>query len=154
VAVVEALIAADAVVNIRTESGMDHYQPTPLHDAARAGHADVLVLLLDAGALVDAELSVSDSSGLTALAIAAGEGHVDAVRVLIKRGANIEGSGGYHTPLFQAVDGDQVEVVEALIDSGADVNAGEDGLTPLRSAKSFGRRERVQEVLRAHGAVE
>jgi len=82
VAVVEALIAADAVVNIRTESGMDHYQPTPLHDAARAGHADVLVLLLDAGALVDAELSVSDSSGLTALAIAAGEGHVDAVRVL------------------------------------------------------------------------
>ena len=57
---------------------------TPLHVAAARGHAEVVSVLLDAGADIDA----MDSDGVTPIAMAAASGHTAVVRTLLDRGAN------------------------------------------------------------------
>jgi ankyrin repeat protein len=55
--------------------------------AARGGHTEIVAYLLDAGA----DLAATDGPiEMTALHHAAGEGHVDAARVLVARGAPLE----------------------------------------------------------------
>ena len=54
-----------------------------LRSASGNGHKDVVSMLLDAGAQVDAK----DNSGSTALMIASWNGHKDVVEVLKKHGA-------------------------------------------------------------------
>ena len=51
--------------------------------AANAGHSQVVQLLLDAGAQVDAR----DNAGYTSLMIAAGSGHAQLVELLLHAGA-------------------------------------------------------------------
>ncbi len=46
----------------------------------------MVALLIDRGAKIDAK----DADGLTALMIAAGEGHLEMVEVLVKRGARVD----------------------------------------------------------------
>ena len=58
---------------------------TSLHLAAASGNADMVTLLLDRGADVNA---LETESGQTPLIFAADENRVDAIRVLLKRGAN------------------------------------------------------------------
>ncbi|PNW75767.1 hypothetical protein CHLRE_12g561400v5 [Chlamydomonas reinhardtii] len=57
---------------------------TPLMAAAAAGDCETLVLLLDAGADIEAEAK----DGLTALAAAVRENQKEAVRLLLRRGAS------------------------------------------------------------------
>jgi ankyrin repeat protein len=60
------------------------FKGTPLQYAASSGHAEVVKLLLDRDAAIDA----TDSFGRTPLMWAAQAGHMDAVRVLLDRRAN------------------------------------------------------------------
>ena len=57
----------------------------PLHEAARHGHAELVRLLLERGARVNAR----SGTGRTALHLAAEEGHADVVRVLVDSGADV-----------------------------------------------------------------
>ena len=57
-----------------------------LHDAARCGDTATILDLVDAGARVD----VRDDEGRTPLLLAAEEGHLTAVRALVKAGAELD----------------------------------------------------------------
>lgn len=92
----------------------------PLHEAARCGHADVVRVLLDAGARPDAK---ADPLGVSALMLAVENGHSEIVRMLIKRGASLgarnrlNGQGVLH---LAAQNGD-LTMIGLLISSGAGV---------------------------------
>lgn len=60
------------------------YTWTPLMHAARRGHADIVRLLLEAGADPDRR----DRDSNTALTLAAGDGHWEAVAMLLDRGVD------------------------------------------------------------------
>ncbi|TYZ61591.1 hypothetical protein PybrP1_003467 [[Pythium] brassicae (nom. inval.)] len=129
--VVEALLARGA--NPSRQSGK--HRMTPLHGAAKSGHAAVMTALLDAGSNVDA----LDGTGCTALYWAARKGHVAAAELLLARGADPEATGSDWRPLHIACANDSVEVVALLLARGAQVNAAmEFGITPLDFAASQG----------------
>jgi hypothetical protein len=97
----------------------DDKQRTAVHLAARAGHADVLRVLLDAGAEGDA----TDSGGFLAIQYAAGNGRTEAIRVLIEHGSsvNVTGPDG-RTLLHQAAAGGFIECCSLLIRCGVPIN--------------------------------
>jgi uncharacterized protein len=97
-----------------------------LHDAASAGLTERVVRLLDDGVAVDTR----DDFGSTALHRAAMSRHADLVRVLLQRGVPVDARNarGY-TALTLA---DSVDVMQLLLDAGADPNADiGGGLTPF-----------------------
>lgn len=126
------------------------YRRTPLHLAARAGHAALVELLLAHGANVGAR----DYGGGTALHAAAGEGRLDAARALMAHGAKLNAldeSG--RTPLHLAVHGGHLPVAELLLTQGADPNPMGDSVgAPLHAAAAAGRLDVARRLL-AHGAL-
>ncbi|HIE27124.1 TPA: hypothetical protein EYP66_07545, partial [Candidatus Poribacteria bacterium] len=94
----------------------------PIHCAALMGHAEVIDLLLDNGASIEARGMWS----CTPLHIAAWTGQKEAAETLLNRGADIEARTSVGvTPLFIAVYEGQLPVVELLVENGADVNTAE-----------------------------
>ncbi|HLK61612.1 MAG TPA: ankyrin repeat domain-containing protein, partial [Chthonomonadaceae bacterium] len=77
-----SLLAAGANVNERDE-GMEQ---TPLMRAAQVGDATISQVLLDHGAVVNAQ----DDEGKTALMFAAEKGYTPVVRLLLERGASLD----------------------------------------------------------------
>ncbi|MBP7342451.1 MAG: caspase family protein [Smithellaceae bacterium] len=93
--------------------------------AARNGDVAALQKLLDAGADIN-ESGLSGNCNGPALAHAAYYCHPEAVRYLVKRGADIEAVGammGGNRPLHLAAGSDCVEAVQILLDGGADLHA-------------------------------
>jgi cytohesin len=105
---------------------------TPLHDAACDGNEDLLRLLLERGAQVDAV----DRLGMTALHVAANRGIAEAVKVLISHKADVNARDKEgQTPLHWAARYGQKDAVQALLDGHADVSARDNaGRTPLHAA--------------------
>jgi ankyrin repeat protein len=118
-----------------------------------AGHRDLT--LPEAAALGDADeirrilaqdpdtIGERSSDGWTALHLAAFMGQVDAARVLLDHGADIEAVSRNSTanrPLHAALAGKAVpELIELLLERGADVNGtGEAAITPLHLAAARG----------------
>ncbi|CCX15437.1 Similar to Delta-latroinsectotoxin-Lt1a; acc. no. Q25338 [Pyronema omphalodes CBS 100304] len=104
-----------------------------LHVAAYFGKTAMMEILLERlGDNVDLEWF-----GHTPIRLAVVEGHVDPVRVLLRRGADIAQVFAYsrYSLLHLAVRQSEKEVVRVLLDNGADVNSR--GLTtPLHNAIS------------------
>jgi ankyrin repeat protein len=88
---------------------------TPLHLAAIHCRTNIVVLLLDRGAKVDARAKGDD----TPLHLAAQAGCLDAVAILLQHGADINArdSDG-HTPMTRAREWNQDAVVNFLRDHG------------------------------------
>jgi len=96
----------------------------PIHCAALMGHAEVIDLLLDNGASIEARGMWS----CTPLHIAAWAGQKEAAETLLNRGADIEAKTSVGvTPLFIAVYEGQLPVVELLCERSADVNTSQGG---------------------------
>ncbi|WP_275902389.1 ankyrin repeat domain-containing protein [Myxococcus eversor] len=116
-----------------------------LHLAAMVDDALLVKTLLDLG------LSTSEVDGesATPLHLAADHGAVSCIPVLVEGGALIDAlDENGRTALFNAQSPD---VVQALLDAGADPNAG-DGWTPLHQHVCFKERGPVIEVLLRAGA--
>ncbi|KAF3802839.1 Vegetative incompatibility protein HET-E-1 [Colletotrichum gloeosporioides] len=100
--------------------------------AARYGRVEIMRLLLDANADLEAE----DGNGETPLTMAASKGHDGVLQLLIDRKANIEATGrNGSTPLAVAAYEGHVRISRLLLDHGANANArDDDGITPLHLA--------------------
>ncbi|CAB1102221.1 unnamed protein product [Ectocarpus sp. CCAP 1310/34] len=108
---------------------------TPRHLAAASGLGDVLSLLLRDGAEVD----VLDSRGRTSIHLSAESGSLSAVQALLAAGGDPSLRYGKDEALsalgLAASSGGYVEVMQALIRHGVDVNAHDsNGCTALHSA--------------------
>ncbi|KAJ3041735.1 hypothetical protein HDV00_008823 [Rhizophlyctis rosea] len=101
--VVKVLLRHGARIHVRSPQGLD-----ALDSAAQAGHADFVKLLLKAGAHV---------SNPEPLMFASGNGDVETAKLLLEAGAfaDVNNQG----PLFHAIYGEQMGMVELLLDFGA-----------------------------------
>jgi len=120
--------------------------------AAALGKADRLAMILNSDpGLVNAYAP----DGWTPLALAAYFGNREAARLLLASGADVHATGRNATanqPLHAAVAGKRQELVELLVEHGADVNAQDgDGWTPLNLAAHEGSLDTITYLL-AHGA--
>jgi ankyrin repeat protein len=149
---------------------------TSMHAAARAGHADILSLLLEHSADVDgrgregqtplhralsvevvrclldggADIDAPNDNGWTALCLAACHGRVEFARMLLECGARTDArTVSDHTALHLAADGEKIQSVRLLLEYGADVNArNKSGRTPSQLTWT----QEIVELLSEHGA--
>jgi ankyrin repeat protein len=140
IAKVEALIAAGAKVDEKGFTG------TPLHTAAAKGFADMVKVLLDAGANVEAE----GMGKARPLHIAARRNEAAIVGLLLAHGAKVDprDSEGM-TPLLIAALSGSVDVALLLLDAGADPTAADTHwhATPLEYAALTGHKAVVTALL-------
>ena len=112
----------NASVPGRTASG-EVFQSTALREAAGCGRLEAARLLLEAGA----DPSRADGDGTTPLMMAAGEGHLLVLRLLLGWGVAMQAvhptTGG--TAFHYACGRNHVECAEALARAGCDVGARE-----------------------------
>ncbi|KAL8771078.1 MAG: hypothetical protein Q9203_005172 [Teloschistes exilis] len=94
---------------------------TPLHYAAARGFSDISILLLGAGAKLDARAS---RQRVTPLHVAVGHGHTKVAQVLIDSGADILAQDfEQRTPLHYAIDDHHVDIMRIIIKRDADIDA-------------------------------
>ena len=108
-----------------------------LHKAVRAGDADRVRELLDAGADVNVRNSSKQRLQWTSLHYAAYYGHREIAEILISREADLDAEDPYYsTPLYLAAEQGRREIVKFLISKGAKVNvtSSRSGYTPLHRA--------------------
>jgi ankyrin repeat protein len=119
---------------------------TPLLYAARDGRADIVGLLLDAGA----DINGKDANDITPLISAITNNHPDVARLLVERGADVASADWYgRTPLWAAVETRNMDLdnasfvnsidrapflnlIELLLDRGADPNVRTTEVPPIR----------------------
>lgn len=113
------------------------YGRTLLQEAAAAGNQPMTELLLSMGA----DPNARDKSGHTPLYSLANEcgveGGGDVVRTLVRAGADVNANDGvkHCTPLHMAARRGNLEIAEALLDCGGNIEARDSvGDTPLRRA--------------------
>jgi len=162
VGIVESLLEAGANVNATDNLGV-----TALMQAAQRGHLEVAELLIARGADLNAKPRLQDRSmaallDLTALMWAIRHGHADVATALLVAGAdpNVRGLGdsgatALHLAIRKkSVEESDVELVEALLRAGADVDAPFTDLqvsmtvTPLTIAKAL-EHEEIAKLLEA-----
>jgi hypothetical protein len=117
-----------------------------LLDATESGNIRRVQELLDSG--VDINDYVNDY-GMTALLLASMYEHIDIVRLLLEKGAdvNIKDENGYNALMWASVRG-YTDIVRLLLENGADINLqNENGYTALMLASVSGITEIVRLLL-------
>ena len=142
--VVQVLIAAGADIEKRDSQGC-----APLLLACMRGCLDIVKVLVQAGA----ELRVTNWNDDTGLIAASREGHTETVRYLVGLGqVDVDQVGGTDTTtaLHEAGGQNHVDVVQVLIDAGADIEKKDsDERTPLHLAFMEGCLDTVKVLVRA-----
>jgi hypothetical protein len=101
-----------------------------LRQAAESGNASEVTRILNKGTHPDT--GMGDGRGYTALQIASFHGHLDVVKILVDRGADVNKADIHgDTALSSAAYGGHVEIVKYLIEKGADIHRAIDYLQPL-----------------------
>ena len=102
-----------------------------LHEAARHGHEQILLMLLRNGALIDSRTSSSGSTPLFYVATAG------VARILLDKGADINITNNFGiTPLIVAAKSNRKAIVQLLLKNGAIISAVDNrGRTALKWAQ-------------------
>lgn len=88
-----------------------------------------------------------------ALWIACSDQNISLIKATVKLGANTESRDNGRTPLIYAVEANEIQAVQALLEAGADPNAAyANGVTALETADGEGFAQ-VAKLLLKHGAV-
>lgn len=130
----------------------DNYGYTPLIFAVDSCNVEMVKILIEAGANLDA----SDTSGRTALIHSVEyDFGCDVVEVLLEAGADTELKNKYgETALMVATMGCGPKIIQKLLDFGADVNACDNnGWTALFHASMFTCKEVVKQLLEAGAEI-
>lgn len=115
---VNLIISRGADVNQR-----DNCNDTPLTAAARGGFPDVVQALLKAGARIDYR-GICPEPQRSVLCVAAEQGNLETVRLLMERGAPPNGRDERgRTPLMCAASAGNLEAMTFLLRNGADIHA-------------------------------
>ena len=145
--VVQVLI--DAGADTETKNGRGH---SPLHVSSVSGELTTVKMLVKAGA----DVRATDRRRDTCLALAAFHGHTDTVRYLVglpEVDLTHHGSRN-HTALHCAVERKHADVVQVLIDAGADIETKNDeGRSPLHFASFSGELTTVNMLVKAGADV-
>ncbi|KAH7236545.1 hypothetical protein BKA59DRAFT_549235 [Fusarium tricinctum] len=129
----------------------DNYGRVPIHLAALEGTTDLIKHF-------QASIETKDPRGRTALHLATLSGHLETITELARCKASLNApympfrGGEEVTALVWAVIMGKTEVVQRLIEAGADVNRKDYGRTPLHHASYYGYADIVG-VLIVHGAL-
>ena len=107
---------------------------TALHNAARSGNTQVVEVLVGYPGI----LNIKDGNGYTAIQLAAGSGHIDVVKALLRAGAETLETPTAMSPLRLAADGEYAGIVQLLLRSGVSHEGIPDGLSS--SYERIGRR--------------
>ncbi|XP_053705709.1 dynein axonemal heavy chain 12 [Synchiropus splendidus] len=110
-----------ATLLLRYNAEVDQIGPlqrTALHECAFLGLENFVYLLLESGASPNA----TDIKRKTPLALAAQNGHLNVVEVLLSKGAKVDCESDSGTVLFDAAASGNPDVISLLLDHGADPN--------------------------------
>ncbi|KAJ6593292.1 ankyrin repeat-containing domain protein [Mycena capillaripes] len=115
-----AILLLKAGANINASAAWDQDECQALHLAALHEDLEMMKLLLDHDASIDAEFGI-DGCHETALHYACSEsaGHLEMVQLLLDRGPNLENRGHFGSALGFAVHSRKLDVVKLLLDKGA-----------------------------------
>jgi ankyrin repeat protein len=118
--VVEVLLAAGAITDGFATDGF-----TPFLAAAKEGHSEIITLLLNHGGVDINQVGEEgedflEHPGSAALILASEGGHVETIKVLIKRGADVnKPNNGGETPVYSASMAGHADAVHVLLKVGA-----------------------------------
>ncbi|KAL9011776.1 MAG: hypothetical protein Q9173_003405 [Seirophora scorigena] len=146
--VIQELVRAEAPLEARDTEGA-----TPIHDAARGGHARTVKSLIEIGADIETkEPKWRKCKGVTPLVIATMAGAEQVACVLLEGGAKIDYIFDFQqTTLHGAVtDFKSAHTFGLLLQAGANRHPRNGGRrTPLHTAASWGNRVAVQSLVDA-----
>jgi hypothetical protein len=147
-AVVRELLASGADVNVLDKV----YDSTALAEAVARGNKEMVEILLQARAKVDAK----NTRGQTAILYLGQASTGEIVRMLVVAGAKIsDRDENGNTPLLIASTLNNTELVRAVIEAGANVNdRNEANQTALMLAAREGHAENVRALLEAGASIE
>ncbi len=118
--------------------------------AAWYGNIDMMSLFLEHGANINS----INSNGEQALALSAWNNKFDAVKWLLSHGATLNRDANEWGALHYAVFNGHTEIVNYLLENGADVNAqSPNGATPIMLAAREGREELAKKLLESGADV-
>jgi ankyrin repeat protein len=119
-----------------------------LYSAVKKGDLEDIIELLANPAIDINAIRTENRHYGSALSVAAEEGHIDVVKLLLECGADVSTADDYQwTPLHHAVHMNRFEVAKILILNGADVSAKPEE-TPLMVAAGFvGRKSPCQQEM-------
>lgn len=131
---------------------LQHDATLDIYEAAAAGRLRALEEII---ASAPSQVNEYSPDGFPSLGLASFFGHEKAVRLLLDRGADVNAAARNPqrvAPLHAAVAGPTPDIVEILLEAGADPNARQESdYTALHEAASRGL-DRIVRVLIAHGA--
>jgi uncharacterized protein len=113
----QMLIVAGA--NVKATTRLGSY--TPLYLAGQQGHGKIIQALVKAGG----DVKAGTPNGTTPLMAASASGELEAVRVLVENGADVNARDGVRlqTPLMYAAASNRAAVITYLVSKGADLKA-------------------------------
>lgn len=138
----KALLQAGASTRASDGSDMVHF-------ACQSGDVRIVELLLDYGA----DISSSNSLGMSTLFIAAIGGRLPIVKLLLERGANVdEGYQDGYTPLMMAARIGHRSIVHLLISHGANLESSDEESCTVLLAATEEMQAGVVDILLSNGA--